>query len=243
MLELFVGVILKTKYHPPKLKISPVAMIPHKSKPYQCILDLSFTLYDKSVAYSSVNETTNKQSLPQSMVQLGLCIQRMIATMADNYDLRHPFHFVKLDIKDGFWRMAVSDQDAWNFTYVLPSLQPNSNEDDIKLVVPNSLQMGWCKSPPFFCSGSETVRDIIERLMLDPDLPHHRIENDMLKTVTSSKINNLPTSFNTSFEVFVDDFIAYTNNPTDKHLLQISRAMIHDIHSIFPPLEITHHSG
>ena len=29
---------------PKKLKISPVAMIPHKSKPFRCILDLSFTL-------------------------------------------------------------------------------------------------------------------------------------------------------------------------------------------------------
>ena len=32
---------------PKKLKISPVAMNTHKSKPYRCILDLSFTLFIK----------------------------------------------------------------------------------------------------------------------------------------------------------------------------------------------------
>ena len=30
---------------PTKLKTSPVAMIPHKSKAYRCILDLSFTFF------------------------------------------------------------------------------------------------------------------------------------------------------------------------------------------------------
>ena len=227
---------------PPKLKISPVAMIPHKSKPYRCILDLSFTLHDKGTSYASVNATTDKKSLPQSMAQLGLCIQRMIATLADNYNLQNPFQFVKLDIKDGFWRMAVSDEDAWNFSYVLPSMQPITNEDDIELVVPNSLQMGWCESPPFFCSGSETARDVIESLMENPYLPHHRIENDMLKFIINDSVHTEETEI-TSFEVFVDDFIGYTNNPSKNHLLQISRAMIHGIHSIFPPPHITKHSG
>jgi hypothetical protein len=164
---------------PPKLKIGPVAMIPHKSKPYQCILDLSFTLHNKGIAFSSVNATTDKK-LPQSMAQLGLCIQQMIAMLADNYNLQNPFYPIKLDIKDSFWRMAVSDDDAWNFSYVLPSLKTLTNEDDIELVVPNSLQMGWCKSPPFFCSRSEMARDVIKTLMSNPNLPHHCIENNML---------------------------------------------------------------
>ena len=48
--------------------------------------------------------------------------------------------------------MAVSDEDAWNFCYVLPSLNPVDSIHDIKIVVPNSLQMSWCESLPFFCS-------------------------------------------------------------------------------------------
>ena len=56
---------------PPKLKISPIAMIPHKSKPFRAILDLSFNLYANGVKFTSVNETTNKLAPPQTMVQLG----------------------------------------------------------------------------------------------------------------------------------------------------------------------------
>ena len=54
------------------------------------------------------------------MMQLGQCVQRLIATLTDNYDDNTPFKFEKIDIKYGFWRLAVSDIDAWNLCYVLP---------------------------------------------------------------------------------------------------------------------------
>jgi hypothetical protein len=227
---------------PKKLKISPVAMIPHKSKKYRCILDLSFTLYHEGNEYVSVNETTNKMAKPEAMAQLGLCLQRVIATMADNFDLSKPFIFSKLDIKDGFWRMRVSNENAWNFCYVLPTLKTLTSDDDIEIVVPNSLQMGWCESPPFFCSGSETARDIIDHITTYPNLPSHRFENIMLKEVLEQE-TLAAKGESTLFEVFVDDFVGVTNNTTTTHLTHISRAMINGIHSIFPPPEVTTHSG
>ena len=130
---------------PKKLKISPVAMIPHKSKQFRCIFDLSFTLSHKGIRYPSVNETTNKLSKAESMVQLGLSLKRIVATMADNWKEskgKCEWKFAKLDIKDGFWRMAVNDTDAWNFYYVLPTLKPTTSLDEVEIVVPNSLQMG-----------------------------------------------------------------------------------------------------
>jgi hypothetical protein len=50
------------KENPPnKLKISPIAAIPHKSKAYQSILDLSFRLHIKSGGVLlAVNDTTEK---------------------------------------------------------------------------------------------------------------------------------------------------------------------------------------
>ena len=68
----------------------------------------------------SVNSETVKQSPAEAMIHLVWCVQRLIATLADNYDKNTPFKFVKLDIKYGFWRMVVSDIDAWNFYCVLP---------------------------------------------------------------------------------------------------------------------------
>ena len=44
-------------------------------------------------------------------------------------------------------------------------------------------------------------------------------------------------------EVFVDDYIAMTNDTSHKNILHLSRAMLHGIHSIFPPTSITGHNG
>ena len=117
-------------------------MIPHKSKQYQCILDLSFTLFKNGIKYKSVNETTTHNAKPQAMAQLRHCLNCIVNTVADNFNPSEPFMFTKLDIKDGFWRMHVSNEDTWHFWYVLPTLRKNIANEDIELVVPNSLQMG-----------------------------------------------------------------------------------------------------
>ena len=134
---------------PPKLKISPVAMIPHKSKPFCCILDLSFGLEHEGMKYPSVNKLTTKLANQKSMGQLGFVVWRLVHVMEANQEQGFPFWFAKLDIKDGFWQMAVKNEDAWNFAYVLPSLCKSTDIDETELVIPNSLQMGWCESPPF----------------------------------------------------------------------------------------------
>ena len=128
---------------PTKLKKFPVAMIPHKSKAYRFILDLSFTLFHRGIRFASVNENTNKKSRPEAMVQLSQALKRIIYHMTLYRANGIPFKFTKLDVKDGFWRKTVADEDAWNFCYVLPSLHPTISLDDVEIVVPNSLQMGW----------------------------------------------------------------------------------------------------
>lgn len=139
------GVLRKNR--PKKLKISPVAAIPHKSRLFRTILDLSFRLKYKGKKLPSVNSASKLLAPAEAMTQLGHCINRIIHTLATNYDPENPFLFAKLDIKDGFWRMAVSDDDAWNFCYVMPTEEPLTNLDDAEIIVPNSLQMGWAESP------------------------------------------------------------------------------------------------
>ena len=52
-----------TKDNPPKqLKVSPLAMIPHKSRKFWGILNLSFQLRMSTHTVPSVNESTEKQS-------------------------------------------------------------------------------------------------------------------------------------------------------------------------------------
>ena len=168
---------------PSNFKVSPVSMVPHKSKLYRTILDLTFRLrkkMNKREKYESVNSATTKLAPQQAMGQLGSVVRRIVAVMAEHFDPSMPFMFTKLDIKDGFWRMAVSDSDAWNFCYALPSESPQDLED-IEIVVPNSLQMGWTESPPCFCAGTETARDLMEIILpTAQELNVHPLELSMM---------------------------------------------------------------
>ena len=135
---------------PENLKISPVAMVPHKSRDYRVILDLSFCLRFGKGEIPSVNSATAIMSPQKSMAELGQVVRRMISTLANNYDPNKPFKFAKVDIKDGFWRMVVSSENAWNFCYTIPRDEDDNNILNTKIVVPTALQMGWKESPRTF---------------------------------------------------------------------------------------------
>lgn len=228
---------------PPQLKISPVAAIPHKSRLFRFILDLSFELIIDGKRFPSVNNSTRKMAKQESMEQLGQVIKRILHTMAQarKEDPTQVFHFAKLDIKDGFWRLAVSDIAAWNFCYVLPSVNKVQSIDDIEIVVPNALQMGWCESPPFFCSASETGRDTIEKLLSTDQQEAHAFEDLMFPD--TFVFGDRRTECIRLIEVYVDDYIAMTNDASKQNLLHFSRCMLHGIHSVFPPPDVTGHNG
>ena len=145
------------------------------------------------------------------MIQLGQYVQHLIALLADNYDPENPFVFSKLDIKDGFWRMAVSSNDAWNFCYVPPQADPDAKLEDKLIVMPNFLQKGWCESLPLFCEVSETTQDVIEALLLGASLPEHPFREKMLDMSATLRLQ-ATIHFSNLVEVFVDDFIGATNN-------------------------------
>lgn len=106
----------------------------HCTEPHvQATKDIS-----KKRKIESVNSATTKLAPQQTMGKLGSVVKRIVTTMADHFDPTKPFVFTKLDIKDRFWQMAVSDSDAWNFCYALPS-KPQQTLEDTLIVVPNSL--------------------------------------------------------------------------------------------------------
>ena len=77
------------------------------------------------------------------MYKLGIVIPRIIQAKALAPDTGITFMFSKIDLIDGYWRMVINSQEAYNFAYVLPPKHPT---DKIELVIPDSLQMGWSKS-------------------------------------------------------------------------------------------------
>ena len=67
------------------------------------------------------------------------------------------------------------------------------------------------------------------------ELPHHRFLSKMLEQ--DDYLHRLAAAaFTTNLlEVFVDDFCALINNLSKEHLTKFSKALIHGIHSVFPP--------
>ena len=217
-----------------KLKFSSVATIPHKSRSFRTILDLSFQLRHCGKLAESINLETVKLAPAESMIKLRNCVQRLIAILGENYDPKNPFMLSKLDIKDGFWSMAVRNYDAWNFGYVLFQDNLNATLDYILIVMPNCLQIGCCKSPPFFFAETKTAQNPIEALILEASLPENQFEENMLNTSATLQLQAM-IHFSNLEEVFVDDFIVPTNNIRKEQLEHLSRFMLFGVHSIFPP--------
>ena len=72
--------------------------------------------------------------------------------------------------------MAVAPDDQWHFAHALPKIK---DEEETHIVAPSALQMGWSESPPFFCSATETARDVAHANMEKPtgSMPQHHLED------------------------------------------------------------------
>ena len=232
---------------PRELKLSPLAMIPHKSRKYRAILDLSFELMLAGYLLPSVNDATKKCAPEDAMDQIGSVLPRIIEALASAPLEDGDIMFSKLDIKDGFWRMVCEKGQEWNFAYVLPSHPGHPPE----IVVPSALQMGWVLSPPFFCAASETARDVAASYVCETQgaLPEHPLENLTMpdEEVTLPDLSTVSGKDGANFlhmlEVYVDDFISLAQTRDDKKLRHLSRALLHGIHSVFPPPAISGHNG
>ena len=75
------------------------------------------------------------------------------------------------------------------------------------------------------------------------NLPPHKFEIIMLQDLCNNDDAPPPPNPIHLLEVYVDYFIDMTNNIHCSHLQQLSRAMLHGTHAIFPPVLITGHNG
>lgn len=223
---------------PEQLKISPVAAVPHNSKPFRSILDLSFTLkLTTGKIVPSVNDTTTKTAPQASVDQLGHSLLRLINAFAEAAPTDKIF-MAKWDVKDGFWRLDCQEGEEYNFAYVLPQQEG----EPIKLVVPTSLQMGWIESPAYFCTASETSRDVATQYCQAPlsSLPPHKFEKYMRG---SDAFNDLPvcgdddSNLRFMLEVFVDDFMDLVIATSQRQLEHVGTGTMMGIHDVFPPAD------
>ena len=218
---------------PPQLKISPVAAIPHKSKAYRSILDLSFRLrLQDGSEVPAVNDTTEKTAPRGAVDQLGHSLKRLIHAFAEAEPGDKVF-MAKWDIKDGFWRLDCQEGEEWNFAYVLPQGEGKQT----RLVIPTSLQMGWIESPPYFCTASETARDIAVEYC---ETAIGSLQNHKFVEATRGGGEGIPGEGHEDepmrylVEVYVDDFISFVIPATKEQLDHVANAVMHGIHDVFP---------
>ena len=175
------------------------------------ILDLAFDIRVNGKLLGSVNDNSNKSLAPaHSMFKLGNVIPRIVWVLA-KADPNLPFLISKIDLKDGYWRMCVSKENAWNFAYILLKL---SKDEPTQLVVPDALQMGWSKSPAFFCAATKTARDVADKnFESEKEEPPHKLE-DIMMNIDWSLLPPLPeisdtkeAQFQKLLEVYINDFI------------------------------------
>ena len=85
--------------------------------------------------------------------------------------------------------------------------------------------MRWCESPTFFCAASETARYVIDTLLHELNLPEKPFEENMIADQTENPRHSITAAVKCTnmVEVFVEDFISATNNPSLSHFRHLSR--------------------
>ena len=128
------------------LRVSPMGVIPQRDRRPRLIVDLSFY---------GVNDDT-LQLAPSESMQFGRALERLLYLIRHSNPRFGPVHMGKVDLSDGFYRIALNDSAIAQLAVALPKYE----DEDQLLALPLVLPMGWVESPPWFCVATETVADI-----------------------------------------------------------------------------------
>ena len=120
-------------------------MLPHKSRKYRAILDLSYQLLIAGYLLTSVNDATKDCAPGKAISQIWSVLSCIIEALARMDASKGPVSMMKVDLTDEFLRVMAKEDEEWNFAYVLPS----HSGKPIEIVVPEALQKGWALSPLF----------------------------------------------------------------------------------------------
>ena len=202
----------------------------------------------------------NDDTLPLAALeamQFGNAFDRILCEILLANPAFGPVQLIKVDISDGFYRMALNIDDIPKLGLIFPTAYGKEPLIALPLVLP----MGWTNSPPIFSTATETIADLgnmrLQRT-LHP-LPHHL--NELAHSIPSpapalpSNMSFLPPidrdpSLPTTgrplayTDVFVDDFIGAAQNshpcrvPID-NLRCVRQILLHAIDDVFRPLTPT----
>jgi hypothetical protein len=227
----------------PGLRLSPPGVIPQRGRRPRWICD--YTWY-------GVNQDTLPLA-PTEAMQFGHALDRYLRELILADPSLGPLYMLKLDISDGFYRIAVAPNDIPKLGVVFP----NRPHQEKLVALPLVLPMGWKNSPPVFSAATETAADIANtNLQNNISTTFHPLESHAaaLDQDPASISKELPAS--TSYlpaptlrdpslpssstpisyvDVFVDDFIAICQGENNKS--HVRQTLLHAVDSIFRPTD------
>ena len=197
--------------HLPGLRVSPPGVVPQRERRPRWICDYSWW---------GINADTLPLAAKEAM-QFGHALDRILREILLADPSLGPVHLIKLDISDGFYRIAVNIDDIPKLGVIFPT--PPGAEPLIAF--PLVLPMGWTNSPPIFSTATETIADLANMRLrrIACPLPHHLDElaqsipstppappTDMSALPPIARDPSLPTTGRplAYTDVFVDDFVA-----------------------------------
>lgn len=130
----------------PNLHISPLGMKEEREHKPQLVCNHSFF---------GVNGFTISRT-PSAAMQFSGALPRIMDQIRHADPSFGPTYLSKCDIKDGFYHLFLSADDAPALAVTLPHYK---GEPPL-LAIPLVLTMGWTESPPTFCAMSKTIADL-----------------------------------------------------------------------------------
>ena len=234
--------------HLPNLRLSPMGVVPQRDRRPRIIVDYTFSL---------INEHTTSQAPPEAM-QFGHAFDRLLHRIHHVDRSFGPVFLIKVDLADGFYRVALATEDLPALGVAFPSLPSEPPLVALPLVLP----MGWVSSPPYFCAITETITDLANAQLQQPlvPLPIHRLsfiaDNPNNETPlpfrTSMSLTPQPTSLPTPFhrtpilapkrskplahvDIYMDDFVALAQGHPHRRL-QVRTTLFQSIDTVLRPL-------
>lgn len=100
----------------PGLRLSPLGVVPQRNRRSRLIVDYT---------HSGVNEETVRLAPPEAM-QFGKALQRILAKIVHVDPSYGPVYLAKIDIADGFYRIAIRSHDVPRLGVILPTSDGSS---------------------------------------------------------------------------------------------------------------------
>ena len=234
--------------HLPGLRVSPPGVVPQRKRRPRWICDYSWW---------DVNADTLPLATMEAM-QFGHALDRILREILLADPSLGPVHLIKLDISDGFYRIAVNIDDIPKLGVIFPT-QPGAEP---LIAFPLVLPMGWTNSPPIFSTATETIADLANTRLwyMAHPLPHHldalahsilspppAPPSDMSALPPIARDPSLPVSGApvAYTDVFVDDFVGLaqhappppppTTTPPLDNLRRVRRILLHAVDDVFRP--------